>query len=99
MKCRIGVDDVDSYDDGVDSSRLSRPRSPAPSAGGRPLFAVHARKALLDGLSPAENRTVPPATRVGARVGAGLPDVGFALNGGVTRSPKPPRLRGGRAGV
>ena len=49
------------------------------------LFAVHARKALLDGLSPAENRTVPPLRHEWVHALArDFPDVGFALNGGVT---------------
>ena len=86
VKCRIGVDDVDSYEDARRFVEVVAPAlPPAPSAGGRPLFAVHARKALLDGLSPAENRTVPPLRHEWVHALArDFPDVGFALNGGVT---------------
>ena len=86
VKCRIGVDDVDSYDDlrrFVETVAPALP--PAPGAGDRPFFAVHARKALLSGLSPAENRTVPPLRHEWVHALArDYPDVGFALNGGVT---------------
>ena len=61
VKCRIGVDDVDSYDAlCAFVERVSANMPPCPSANDKPLFAIHARKALLNGLSPAENRAVPP---------------------------------------
>ncbi len=53
VKHRIGVDDLDSYDD------MLRFVDIVADAGCR-RFTVHARKAWLQGLSPKENRNVPP---------------------------------------
>lgn len=53
VKHRIGVDDLDDYDDMLEFVDT------VAEAGCR-RFIVHARKAWLDGLSPAENRNVPP---------------------------------------
>ena len=67
-------DDVDSYDAlCAFVERVSANMPPCPSANDKPLFAIHARKALLNGLSPAENRAVPPLRRrVGLRFSARL---------------------------
>jgi tRNA-dihydrouridine synthase A len=53
VKCRIGIDDQDS------EAALDRFVSTVASAGCR-TFIVHARKAWLKGLSPKENREIPP---------------------------------------
>ena len=53
IKHRIGVDDVDSYEDLVKFVSIV-------SQTGCQRFSVHARKAWLQGLSPKENREVPP---------------------------------------
>ena len=53
IKCRIGVDDQDP-----EAALFALVE--ATSAAGARIFAVHARKALLSGLSPKENRDVPP---------------------------------------
>ena len=53
VKCRIGIDDQDSEAD------LERFVTTVAGAGCR-TFIVHARKAWLEGLSPKENREVPP---------------------------------------
>ena len=53
VKCRIGIDEQDSEAD------LSRFVETVAGAGCR-IFIVHARKAWLQGLSPKENRDVPP---------------------------------------
>ena len=53
VKCRIGIDDQDDYAD------LQRFVS-CVAATGVTTFIVHARKAWLDGLSPKENRDIPP---------------------------------------
>ncbi len=53
VKCRIGVDDQDP-------EHSLRALIAACAAEGVDTFAVHARKAWLEGLSPKENRTVPP---------------------------------------
>ena len=54
VKCRIGVDDQDPE---IALRALDRAyaKRPAPTT-----FTVHARKAWLEGLSPKENRDVPP---------------------------------------
>jgi tRNA-dihydrouridine synthase A len=53
VKTRIGIDDMDSYD------ALCRFVETVKQGGCR-VFVIHARKAFLQGLSPKENRTVPP---------------------------------------
>jgi len=53
VKCRIGVDDQDP-------NEALPALIDACSAAGVTVFAVHARKAWLTGLSPKENREVPP---------------------------------------
>ena len=85
VKCRVGVDDVDSYDAlCAFVERVSANMPPCPSANDKPLFAIHARKALLNGLSPAENRAVPPLRREWVyALARDFPDVAFALNGGI----------------
>lgn len=53
VKHRIGVDDLDRYEDLANFVKLV-------SEAGVTHFIIHARKAWLKGLSPKENRTVPP---------------------------------------
>lgn len=77
VKHRIGVDDVDSYD-----ALQSFVRVVAQS--GCTSFSVHARKAWLSGLSPKQNREIPPLSYETAyRLKADFPDFEFILNGGV----------------
>jgi tRNA-dihydrouridine synthase A len=53
-------------------------------AAGCTLFIVHARQAVLGGLSPKDNRAVPPLRyEVAARLAAAFPDCRFVLNGGL----------------
>ncbi|WP_244534528.1 tRNA dihydrouridine(20/20a) synthase DusA [Hyphomicrobium sp. CS1GBMeth3] len=77
VKCRIGIDDQDS------EAALSRFVATVADAGVT-LFIVHARKAWLGGLSPKENREVPPLDygRV-YRLKEVRPDLTIVLNGGV----------------
>jgi tRNA-dihydrouridine synthase A len=77
VKCRIGIDDQDSEAD------LERFVSAVANAGCR-TFIVHARKAWLEGLSPKENREVPPLDygRV-YRLKAAHPELEIILNGGI----------------
>ncbi len=77
VKCRIGIDDQDQEAD------FTRFVDIVSSAGCR-LFIVHARKAWLKGLSPKENREIPPLDygRV-HRLKAARPDLTIVLNGGV----------------
>lgn len=78
VKCRIGIDDQDPE---VALDTLSR----AVIAAGSDALVVHARKAWLNGLSPKENRDIPPLDydRV-YRLKAALPDVPVVINGGIT---------------
>jgi tRNA-dihydrouridine synthase A len=77
VKCRIGIDDQDAEE------TLDR-FIDAAAAGGCRTFVVHARKAWLEGLSPKENRDVPPIDygRV-YRVKARRPDLTIIVNGGI----------------
>ena len=77
VKCRIGIDDQDPE---VALDTLSR----AVIAAGSDALVVHARKAWLNGLSPKENRDIPPLDydRV-YRLKAALPGVPVIINGGI----------------
>lgn len=86
VKCRLGVDDQDEY------AALQAFVEPVRAAGCR-VFVVHARKAWLQGLSPRENREVPPLNyeRV-YRLKRDFPDLTVIVNGGVgTREGDVPR--------
>jgi len=54
VKCRLGVDDHDKWENFVEFIRV------VSEQGGATKFIVHARKAFLKGLNPKENRTIPP---------------------------------------
>lgn len=77
VKTRIGIDDLDSYDffaGFVDTVRQA----------GCSTFIVHARKAILSGLSPKENREIPPLKyEVVRRIRQDYPALEFILNGGI----------------
>jgi tRNA-dihydrouridine synthase A len=77
VKCRIGIDDQDP-EAALDA--LAR----AVVAAGADALIVHARKAWLNGLSPKENRDIPPLDydRV-YRLKAAMPDVPVIINGGI----------------
>ena len=79
VKCRLGVDDSgDSYD--FLCAFIDR----VSTEGGVRRFVLHARKALTLGLSPRENRTVPPLRPAWVRaVARDFPRLAFTLNGGV----------------
>jgi tRNA-dihydrouridine synthase A len=77
VKCRIGVDDQEGYD------YLRQFVDPVAAAGCR-TFIVHARKAYLQGLSPKENRDIPPLRYDYVhRLKAERPDLTVVLNGGL----------------
>ncbi len=77
VKCRTGVDDQDPEES------LFRLVDLCAQAGVR-HFVVHARKALLKGLSPRENRDVPPLNYpLVYRLKAERPDLTIVINGGV----------------
>lgn len=77
VKCRIGVDDQDTEE------ALNRLTDSVVAAGCDAL-TVHARKAWLQGLSPKENRDIPPLdySRV-YRLKQARPDLPIAINGGI----------------
>jgi tRNA-dihydrouridine synthase A len=77
VKCRIGIDDQDPE---VALDTITE----AVVAAGVDALIVHARKAWLQGLSPKENREIPPLDydRVHRLKGA-WPDLNISLNGGV----------------
>ncbi len=77
VKCRIGIDDQDT-ESGLDNF------IDQVAAAGCTTFIVHARKAWLQGLSPKENRDVPPLdhTRV-HRLKLRRPDLEIIINGGI----------------
>ena len=78
VKTRIGVDDRDDYDHFAGFvDRIAE--------AGVGVFVVHARKALLSGLSPKENREIPPL-RYGFvhRLKRDRPDLTVVVNGGFT---------------
>ncbi|GAB5376087.1 MAG: tRNA dihydrouridine(20/20a) synthase DusA [Acuticoccus sp.] len=85
LKCRIGVDEQDP------ETALDAVADGAVAAGVSAIW-VHARKAWLDGLSPAENRDVPPLDydRV-LRLKTRLP-VFVGINGGITTAAAARRL-------
>jgi tRNA-dihydrouridine synthase A len=77
VKCRIGVDDQDP-------EHSLRALIDACVAAGVTTFAVHARKAWLEGLSPKENRDVPPLDYgLVYRVKQERPDLTILINGGI----------------
>jgi tRNA-dihydrouridine synthase A len=77
VKCRIGIDDQDSYE------FLERFVDTVASAGCR-TFIVHARKAVLAGLSPKENREIPPLQYDKVwRLKSQRPNLTVVINGGI----------------
>ena len=78
VKCRIGVDDQNP--DAVLPDFLEKV-----SAAGVSHFIIHARKAWLKGLSPRENREIPPLDYpLVARMKAQFPHLTICINGGIT---------------
>jgi tRNA-dihydrouridine synthase A len=77
VKCRIGIDDQDEDED---LSRFIRQVAKA----GCSTFIIHARKAWLEGLSPKENREIPPLNyeRV-YRLKRAHPELVIVINGGI----------------
>ncbi len=78
IKHRIGVDEQDSYE--ALSDFVGRV-----SEAGCVSFIVHARKAWLQGLSPKENREIPPLSyETVHRLKRDFPHLTFVINGGIT---------------
>jgi len=77
VKTRIGIDDRDGYGHLADFVRRV-------AGAGCEVFAIHARKAWLQGLSPKENREVPPLSyETVHRLKADFPGLTIILNGGM----------------
>jgi len=77
VKCRIGVDDQDP-------ETALRTLVDSCASAGVTVFAVHARKAWLEGLSPKENRDVPPLDyELVYRVKRERPHLTIQVNGGI----------------
>jgi tRNA-dihydrouridine synthase A len=77
IKCRIGIDDQDQYEfllHFIDTV----------AAGGCTQFIVHARKAILTGLTPRQNRDIPPLRYdVVYRLKSERPHLNIVINGGI----------------
>lgn len=77
VKHRIGIDERDRYEDLRDFVKIV-------SDAGCRRFTVHARKAWLKGLSPKENRTIPPLRYEDVyRLKAEYPHLLIEMNGGI----------------
>jgi tRNA-dihydrouridine synthase A len=77
VKCRIGIDDANERD-------MLFKFIETVAGGGCETFVVHARKAWLKGLSPRENREVPPLNYELVRdLRREFPDLKIILNGGI----------------
>eukprot|EP00927_Polykrikos_kofoidii_P071173 TRINITY_DN67481_c0_g1_i1.p1 TRINITY_DN67481_c0_g1~~TRINITY_DN67481_c0_g1_i1.p1 ORF type:complete len:561 (+),score=75.58 TRINITY_DN67481_c0_g1_i1:114-1796(+) len=77
VKCRLGVDDNDSPE-------FTKKFVRTVAQGGCKHFCIHSRKAWLSGLSPAQNRSIPPLHywRV-LDLCQEFPDLTFSINGGI----------------
>ncbi len=77
VKCRIGIDDVEA-------EPFLRKFIQTISNAGCGMFIIHARKAWLKGLSPKENREVPPLDYdLAAQMKSEFPNLEIIVNGGV----------------
>lgn len=78
VKSRIGIDDRDSYEELTQFIATV-------AAAGCETFVVHARKAWLSGLSPKENREIPPLRYdLVYRLKQDFPQLQIAINGGIS---------------
>ena len=78
VKTRIGINDKDSYEELVHFIQ-------AVKTAGCSTFIMHARKAWLNGLSPKENREIPPLQyETVYQLKQDLPELDFIINGGFT---------------
>ena len=78
VKCRIGIDDSEDY------TFLENFINVVSKDGDCQTFIIHARKAWLKGLSPKENREIPPLQYdIVERIKAAFPDLTIHVNGGI----------------
>ncbi|RYG47650.1 tRNA dihydrouridine(20/20a) synthase DusA, partial [archaeon] len=93
IKCRLGADDMDSYEQFSNFIRVV-------AESGCTHFVVHARKCLLHGLNPKENRTIPPLRYHWVqRAAMEFPHLQISLNGGVNSIPDAATLLALRRGA
>ncbi|HZJ82054.1 MAG TPA: tRNA dihydrouridine(20/20a) synthase DusA [Guyparkeria sp.] len=79
VKSRIGIDHQESYEEFRDFVDI------VAEQGGAEVFIIHSRKAWLTGLSPKQNRDVPPLRpEFATRLKRERPDLTVVLNGGLT---------------
>ena len=77
VKCRIGIDNQDSYEELQHFIQTI-------AAAGCAVFVMHARKAWLNGLSPRQNREIPPLRYDVVRlIKQDFPDLTIVINGGI----------------
>ena len=77
IKHRIGIDQMETYEE------LTHFVEPV-AAAGCSVFIVHARKAWLQGLSPKENREIPPLNYPWVyRLKNDFPELTVVINGGI----------------
>ena len=77
VKTRIGIDNLDSYEELCAFIRTA-------ASAGCGVFIIHARKAWLSGLSPKENREIPPLRYdIAERLKRDFPQLTIVVNGGV----------------
>ncbi|MDE1887504.1 MAG: tRNA dihydrouridine(20/20a) synthase DusA [Gammaproteobacteria bacterium] len=77
VKTRLGVDELDSYEYLYNFVRIV-------AAAGCKVFIIHARKAWLNGLSPKQNREVPPLRyEVAEQLQRDFPALRIVVNGGI----------------
>lgn len=77
VKTRIGIDDKDSYEELCTFVHTV-------AAAGCERFTIHARKAWLQGLSPKENREIPPLRYdVAYQIKRDFPQLDIVINGGI----------------
>lgn len=77
IKTRIGVDNEDSYEFLTNFVKIN-------ASAGCQTFIIHARKAWLKGLSPKENRTLPPLNYEKVyQLKKDFPDLEIIINGGI----------------
>lgn len=80
VKHRIGIDQIESYD-------FVRDFVGTVKEAGCHVFIVHARNAWLQGLSPKENREIPPLRyELAYQLKNDFPELTIAINGGITRN-------------
>ena len=83
VKCRLGVDDKDQWDDIVNFIKVVSEK------GGVTKFIIHARKAFLHGLDPKQNRTIPPLKYDWVfQLKKLFPHLHFVINGGFSEVEK-----------